>query len=130
MKNFNSPRFCFFLIALFCSLFSVSSFSQMTPLEAKKFIQNASESELVTENSTYLMEGYLYISDLIANKLIEINPSSWNYQYRKGFTPLMVHHDYLDPIPRFEQAITKINKNNLKRKFLRRQKCQQKKTTF
>ncbi len=111
MKISISPLKQLFQVAYMCFFFNALAFSQMTPREAKQFIQTASEAELVTENSTYLMEGYLYISDLMVDKLIEIKPSSCNYQYRKGFTALMVHHDYLDAIPRFEKAITKINNN-------------------
>jgi tetratricopeptide (TPR) repeat protein/outer membrane protein OmpA-like peptidoglycan-associated protein len=101
-----------FVVASILSLtFSSLSFSQMSKRELLQFIETASEAELVTQNSTYMMEGYLYFSDLMVDKLLVMNPESCNYQYRKGFTSLMVRHDYVGAIPLFEKAITKINNN-------------------
>lgn len=61
------------------------SFSQMTKEELVNFIAKASEKELVAENASEMTNGEFYHADMIADKLLEINPNSNNYLYRKGY---------------------------------------------
>jgi tetratricopeptide (TPR) repeat protein len=83
----------------------------MTDAELKTFIQSSSEQELLVQHSTYLIEGYLYNADLIANKLIELKPQNGNYLYRKGYTTLEALKDYEKAIELFEKAKVEISNN-------------------
>ena len=103
MKTFYSIISSFLIVFI--------SFSQETELEVRKMIRTASEQELVIENSRYIQEGYLYFADLISNRLIEINPESSNYNYRKGYIVLNLKKNGIDAIPFLEKAVQHTDKN-------------------
>ena len=66
-------------------LFPILSFGQLTELEVRRMVKEASEQELVIECSRMLQEDYFYFAEIIVDKLLKINPQSSNYHYRKGF---------------------------------------------
>ena len=43
------------------------------------------ESEIVMHSTSLMQDGYLYYSEILADRLLEINPQNPNYNYRKGF---------------------------------------------
>ncbi len=99
--------FVYFAIALF----SIPSFSQITKEEVLTIVATGDEQRLVVENSSLLQAGYLYYAELIANKLITLQPESSNYAYRKGFLALKIRTDYVSAIPYFLKAIESIDPN-------------------
>jgi len=95
-------------IVLFVSLFS---YSQNTLNEVQEIILKGNEIQLVKENSRLTQEDFLYLADKVADRLLEINPSSCNYNYRKGYTAL---HSLMDPVlakKYFEKAIVLTSSN-------------------
>lgn len=112
--NMTNRTICRLTKGLFLFLtISISTLAQaqMTVAQVRNFVKTASEAELISQNTTYLMEGYLFNADIIAERLVELKPESSNFQYRKGYTDLMVYHNYQAAIPRFEKAITSVNNN-------------------
>lgn len=62
--------------------------AQFTETEVRNMINQASEKELVVNCSRFLQENHFYFAELVTNRLLEINPESPNYNYRKGFIVL------------------------------------------
>lgn len=85
--------------------------SQYTEIEVKNIISQASEQDLVIECSRLLQENFFHFADLITNRLIEINPESSNYKYRKGFIELEMRHNYSKAIGLFSSSTGNIDKN-------------------
>ena len=84
---------------------SLTSFGQIiTEAEVNNIAANGSEMEIVMQNSTLMSEGYLYYAEILADRLLELNPQSSNYHYRKGFLLLEIRKDYIAAIPHFEMA--------------------------
>lgn len=92
-------------------LFPFLTFSQYTPEQLQDILTKSSELELVTENSQLLQEGYLYQAGLVADKLLQLNPQSCNYNYRKGFGILEMSSDYEAALPYLEIAVKDVDKN-------------------
>lgn len=97
--------FSVFLFLLFTKL----SIAQLTPRQVRNFVKEASEQEMLVQHSTYLIEGYLFNSDIIADKLLELKPENGNYQYRKAFTLMEVHKDYDGAIKLYEKAAVDVS---------------------
>jgi hypothetical protein len=92
-------------------LFSFYSNSQNTLNEVEEVILKGNEIQLVKENSRLMQEEFLYLADKVADRLLEINPNSCNYNYRKGYTAL---HSQMDPIlakKHLEKAIVLTSSN-------------------
>ena len=85
--------------------------SQYTEIEVKNIISQASEQELVIECSRLLQENFFHFADLITDKLLEMNPESANYKYRKGFIELEMRHNYERAIELFSTSTGNIDKN-------------------
>lgn len=85
------------------------SMAQLTPRQVRNFVKEASEQEMLVQHSTYLIEGYLFNSDIIADKLLELKPENGNYQYRKAFTLMEVHKDYEGAIKLYEKAAVDVS---------------------
>ena len=54
-------------------LFPCLGTAQYTEIEVKNIIAQASEQDLVIENSRLLQENFFHFADLITDKLLEIN---------------------------------------------------------
>ena len=82
------------LILLLTSSFFINGLmAQFTETEVKTMISQASEKELVFNCSRFLQENHYHFAELITNRLLEINPESPNYNYRKGFIVLGMRRD-------------------------------------
>jgi outer membrane protein OmpA-like peptidoglycan-associated protein/Tol biopolymer transport system component len=77
--------------------------AQMTTEELNEAIQESNEQKLVVHCSRMLQENFFYYADVVTNRLLEINPESANYNYRKGFILLEMHTE-------FERAINYLTK--------------------
>ena len=100
-----------FLIIFSFLFINLSLKAQKTDDELLLFINKSSELELVGENSTMIQDGYLYQAEMIANKLISLNPESANYNYRKGYLVMRVHQNYAGAISYLEKAVTNTDLN-------------------
>lgn len=99
-------------VILACSLLiSVLSFGQETELEIRKKARTLKEYDLVVESSRLIQENYLYFAGIITDKLLEFQPQSSNYNYRKGYIILKSTKDAQKAIPYLEKAILKTHKN-------------------
>ncbi len=99
---------------VFMMLLTVKSlFAQFTEPEVKNMITQASEKELVFNCSRYLQENHYHFAELVTNRLLEINPESANYNYRKGFIVLGMRRDEVSAIKYLLKATkgSKIQKN-------------------
>ena len=99
------------ILTIGLSLLVQWSFSQITEEEIRGIASSSSETELVMQNSTLMQEGYLYFAEILADRLMEINPESSNYNYRKGFLMLEIRKDYENAISHFKKAILNTNPN-------------------
>ena len=73
--------------------------------------QSATEDQLIIESSRMLQEGYFYFSEIVVDRLLQLNSTSPNYNYRKGYIILDSRQDWIAAIPYFLIAITDIDKN-------------------
>jgi len=99
-----------YLLLLFCC-YQFISFGQKSSEEMRKFINEASEQELLMECSSMIQEYYYYNAEKIIDKLLTIQPESSNYNYRKGYLIINSRKDYVEALPYFEKAILDVNKN-------------------
>lgn len=98
-----------FTIAL--AVLPILGFAQMTELEVRKMVNTASEQQLVFESSRMLQEDYFYHSEIVVDKLLTMNSTSPNYNYKKGFIALESRNDYLVAMRHLLIAITDTDKN-------------------
>lgn len=99
------------ILLLICLFFSYEANSQMTDEQVFQLIKNGSESQLVSENSRMMQEGFLYHAEMLADKLLTMKNQSSNYNYRKGYLMLEIRKDYEGAIPYFEKAILDTDPN-------------------
>lgn len=97
-------------LALGC-LLATSSFAQVTEAEVREMAKSSNENQLVMQTSTLTQDGYLYYAEIIADRLLELNSESANYNYRKGFLMLDIRKDYAGAIPYFEKAVLDLDPN-------------------
>ena len=83
----------------------------LTEQEVRDIAATAKESEIVMQNSTLMQDGYLYYAEILADRLLELNPQNPNYNYRKGFLMLETRKDYEGAIPLFQKAVTDVDQN-------------------
>ena len=78
----------------------ISSFSsaQMTDQQIKAMVRTATEPELIIESSSLIIEKRLYQAEIVVDKLLELDPTNANYNYRKGFLLLNSNLDYKNAI--------------------------------
>lgn len=91
-----------------------TSFSQKSPWTeegVQAIAKNGSEAEIVNQCSMLTQEGYLHYAEYLVDRLLEIKPTSPNYNYRKGFFCLEVRRDYNAATPYLEVAVSKVNPN-------------------
>lgn len=99
---------------LFTILLGVLPFlasAQLTELDVRRMVKDASEQELVIECSRMLQEDYYYFAEIIVDKLLQMNPQSSNYHYRKGFIMLDSRQDFEGAMPHLFMAIKETKKN-------------------
>ncbi len=74
-------------------------------------LSSASEDELVLESSSLLQENYYFLSEIIVDRLLQLNPNSCNYNYRKGFMLLDIKLNAKEALPYLLKASKDIDKN-------------------
>lgn len=87
------------------------SMSQLTEYEVRQMTQDAPEEQLVVENSRMLQENYFYFAEITVDRLLQINPTSANYNYRKGFIILDSRMDWQMAMPYLLEAVKNVDKN-------------------
>lgn len=98
-------------LLLITSVFAQKEDSPWTESGVREIAKNGSEPEILTSSSMLTQEGYLYYAEILVDRLLEINPESPNYNYRKGFLTLEIRRDYLAAIPYFQKAVTNTDPN-------------------
>lgn len=96
---------------LITSLFSFSQTTPWTEAGVRDIAKTGSEHTILTNSSMLTQEGYLYYAEILVDRLLELKPTSSNYNYRKGFLTLELRRDYLAAIPHFEIATKEVNPN-------------------
>lgn len=99
------------IITLAFILFGFCVYSQYTEEQLNKILKNASEQELVVENTSLAVEGFYYQAGKMAERLLEIDPENANYNYRMGFSIINSSADHASAVPYFEKAKLNIRKN-------------------
>jgi outer membrane protein OmpA-like peptidoglycan-associated protein len=100
-----------FIISLILIQFVSHSFSQRSEYEVRKFIKGAPEDKLLNENSVLLLNNQYYLAEIVVDKLLQINPESANYNYRKGFILLDSKNDWINALPYFLKASGDLDEN-------------------
>lgn len=85
--------------------------AQYTQEMVDKVLATNSEQQIMQANSEMMLDGYLYPALQTANKLLEFQPNSPNYNYRKGYIVLEMSGDYVTALPLLEKAVTNVKKN-------------------
>jgi outer membrane protein OmpA-like peptidoglycan-associated protein len=96
---------------LFLLVLPLFTIAQYTEDQLQSLLRRAAESELVTENSQMLEQGYYYQAGKVADRLLQLNPESPNYNYRRGFIYLEMSNDFVNALPHLEKAVTDVSKN-------------------
>lgn len=99
------------LVLIGLVLLPMLGFSQLNEFEVRQMTQTAPEEQLVVESSRMLQENYFFFAEIVVDRLLQINPSSPNYNYRKGFIVLDSRQDWVTAMPYFLKALTDIDKN-------------------
>ena len=102
------------LIFISALLLSHSSFSQLgtiTEPEVREMARSTNENLLVQQASNLTQEGFLYYAEILVDRLLELNPNSSNYNYRKGFLCLEIRKDYVQAIPYLQKAVVDTDPN-------------------
>lgn len=94
-----------FIFIVFCFNASVNVFSQKSDEELQSFIASASIKTLIEENSYLILNRNFRQSEMVADKLLEIDPESANYNYRKGIGILNSSTNRYEATKYFEKAI-------------------------
>jgi outer membrane protein OmpA-like peptidoglycan-associated protein/tetratricopeptide (TPR) repeat protein len=99
---------------IFAAAFAAFSFfgvAQTTEHEVRQMTQSATEQQLVTECSRMLQEDYFYFAEIIIDRLLQMNPQSANYHYRKGYIVLDSRQDFETAMPHLFMAISNVKRN-------------------
>ena len=99
------------LLLVIVLLTATISFSQITEEEIQLIADKGNEQEVLMQATTLTAEGYLYYSEILVDRLLQFNPESSNYNYRKGFLMLEIRKDYEQAIPHFEKAVLNTSTN-------------------
>ena len=99
------------LLAALFAAFSTFGHAQLTEHDVRQMTQTATEQELVTECSRMLQENYFYYAEIVIDRLLQINPQSANYHYRKGYIILDSRLDHELAMPHLFMAISNVKKN-------------------
>ena len=100
-----------YFLAIFIACLGYVSTAQVTEHEIRQMTQDAPEQQLVVECSRMLQENYFYFAEIIVDRLLQINPNSANYHYRKGYIVLDSRRDFETAFPYLIFATSSINKN-------------------
>lgn len=99
------------LLTLLLALLGNIVFAQFTDQQIEDFIKKGNKEELLEKSTLTLLENNFYHSNLLASKLLELEPDNANFNYRKGYSLLMSNSDFTLSKPFLEKAVVKISKN-------------------
>lgn len=99
------------LLLFTCIALAFSSKAQYTNAELEKVLKTASEQQLVEECSRMVQDGYFYHASRMADRLLEMNPQSCNYNYRRAFLYLSMESDFIKALPLLEIAVKDVKRN-------------------
>jgi tetratricopeptide (TPR) repeat protein len=99
------------LFTLFALIISITVFGQKTELEVRKMAATYSEQELVFESSTLMYYNQLFLAEILVDKLLQFQPESSNYNYKKGYILLYSKMDYEKAKPYLHKAILSTSEN-------------------
>jgi len=99
------------LLTLFTLIISVALLGQKTELEVRNMAATYTEQELVFESSTLMTYNQLFLAEILVDKLLEFQPESSNYNYKKGYILLYSKMDYEKAIPHLQKAILSTSGN-------------------
>lgn len=101
-------KFFLLIFGLFLAAFATKA--QLTDEQLSEFAENASTKEMIVRNSELLMDRYYSRSLILVDKLLEKEPESPNYNYRKGFAVLRSKYDHEKAIQFFLKAEKNVSK--------------------
>ena len=87
------------------------STAQLTEHEVRQMTQTADEQQLVVECSRMLQENYFFFAEIVADRLLQIDPQNPNYHYRKGYIVLDSRQDFVTAMPYLMYATKKVIRN-------------------
>lgn len=85
--------------------------SPWTEEGVRQIARSGSENTIVTNASMLTQEGIFHYAEILVDRLLEMQPNSPNYNYRKGFLILELRKDHVKAIPHLEIAVTKTELN-------------------
>jgi outer membrane protein OmpA-like peptidoglycan-associated protein len=92
-------------IVILALILSGISFGQYDNKKVNELLNKGDESELVMESSIMMQDGYYYQAGMLVDKLLEMKPTSSNYNYKRGFIYLEMSKDYTKALPHMEKAV-------------------------
>ncbi len=98
-------------ISLLLAILPLSLFAQMSELQVRRMVEEASEQELVIACSQMMQENYLFHAEIVADKLLTIKSESSNYNYRKGYLALASGQNFIVAMRHLQIAIRDTDKN-------------------
>ena len=87
------------------------SYGQLTENDVRNIAASSSEGDLLKKNNVFLIEGDIYFADIIADKLLSLQPENPNYNYRKGYSTFELTKNYELAIPLFQKAVSDVSNN-------------------
>jgi outer membrane protein OmpA-like peptidoglycan-associated protein/tetratricopeptide (TPR) repeat protein len=96
------------IVVLFLSL--TSTWAQKNEAEFVKFLETASNNELLRKNTELLLFHNYYQSIRVIDKLLAKEPDNANFNYRKGYALLNSQSDFTLPLPFLEIAVANTTK--------------------
>jgi hypothetical protein len=93
------------ILACLIFLISGNSFAQLPESKVRSMAANAIKEELVIESARLLTTGYVYHAEILVDRLLEMEPQSSNFNYRKGYIITLLSGDYIKALPYFEIAV-------------------------
>lgn len=98
-------------LTLACFSLTTLALAQKQGEELTSFVNSANEKKLVKENTNQLMAGYFQNANTVVDKLLGINASSYNYNYRKGYNYFMLSKNPKEVINYLSKATGKVKKS-------------------
>ena len=111
MARSRSTTLLILVFTLFVSFLGITQQGEITEPEVREMAASDNENQLIMQTSNLMQEGYSYFAEILVDRLLELQPNSANYNYRKGFLCLDVRKDYVTAIPFLEKAVVDTDPN-------------------
>ncbi len=89
----------------------VNAQNELTEAEVRQMASSGNQNQLVMQTSNFTQEGYSFFAEILVDRLLQLDPESPNYNYRKGFLCIDIRKDYVQAIPYLEKAIVDTDPN-------------------